>query len=94
MFPDDVPEYYPEFDTYCRSVTVNFGLSGLLSVHTPREMIEGYNDPLVEQLATMPIYEGGDSTTSPFLSLVNPPTHPTDNTVAFFTGVDDFTMTR
>ena len=57
-------------------------------------MIEGYNDPLIEQLALLPIYEGGDKTTSSFLALNNPPTHPTDNNVAFFTGVDDYTMTR
>jgi len=42
----------------------------------------------------MPIYEGGDNTTSPFLSLSNPPTHPTDNIIAFFTGEEDYTMTR
>ena len=57
-------------------------------------MIEGYTDPLVAQLASMPIYEGGDKTTSPVLSLVHPPTHPSNNTVAFFTGQEDYTMTR
>ena len=47
LYPENVPAIWPQFNTYCRSVTVNFGLSGLMSVHTPREMIEGYNDPLV-----------------------------------------------
>ena len=42
----------------------------------------------------MPIYMGGDATTSPVLALNNPPTHPTNNTVAFFTGEDDYRMTR
>ena len=37
---------------------------------------------------------GGDATTSPILALNNPPTHPTNNTVAFFTGEEDYTMTR
>jgi len=37
---------------------------------------------------------GGDNTTSAFLALNNPPTHPTDNNVVFFTGVDDYKMTR
>ena len=77
-----------------RSIAINFGLSGVLTIRSPREMIEGYTDPLVAELATMPIYMGGDKTTSPVLALVNPPTHPTDNTVAFFTGQEDYTMTR
>ena len=81
-------------DEYLRFVTINFGLSGLLTVRTPREMIEGYNDPLVEVISTTPIYMGGDATTSPFLALNNQPTHPTNNTVAFFTGQDDYEMTR
>ena len=44
---------------------------------TPREVIEGYNDPLVESLSEVPVYLGGDQTTSPFLSLnVDPTTTP------------------
>ena len=42
------PRYLPEFEKYLRFVTVNFGLSGLLGYYTPREIIEGYNDPLIE----------------------------------------------
>ena len=57
-------------------------------------MIEGYTDPLVATLNETPIYMGGDNTTSPILALNDPPTHPKDNTVAFFTGEDDYTMTR
>lgn len=94
LYPNDIPEAFPSFDGYLRSVAINFGLSGVLTIRSPRDMIEGYNDPLIEQLALLPIYEGGDKTTSSFLALNNPPTHPTDNNVAFFTGVDDYTMTR
>jgi len=94
LYPKKIPSYFPQMDGYLRSVAINFGLSGLITIRTPREMIEGYTDPLVAQLATMPIYMGGDATTSSFLALNNPPTHPTDNTVAFFTGQDDYTMTR
>ena len=57
-------------------------------------MIEGYNDPLVEALSQLPIYMGGDNTTSPNLSMLHPPTHPSDNEIAFFTGEDDYKMTR
>ena len=42
-----LPAYTPSFDRYLRFLTVNFGLGGLVSQHTPREMIEGYEDPLV-----------------------------------------------
>lgn len=87
--PADYSEF-SNFDGYLRSVAINFGLSGVLTVRSPREVIEGYTDPLVAQLATMPIYMGGDATTDPVLALNNPPTHPTNNTVAFFTGVDDY----
>lgn len=92
--PSHIPSYFPQFDDYLRSVTINFGLSGLLTVRSPREMIEGYTDPLIATLNETPIYMGGDNTTSPILALNDPPTHPKDNTVAFFTGEDDYTMTR
>jgi len=42
----------------------------------------------------MPIYEGGDQATSPFLSLDDPPTHPVPNRVTFFTGEEDHARTR
>ena len=97
LYPEQVKTDYPNFpdmQTYLRSVTVNFGLSGLLMYRTPRDVIEGYTDPLVATLAEIPIYMGGDATTSPFLAMNNPPTHPPNNTVAFFTGEDDYEMTR
>lgn len=94
LYPEQIPKEFPGFDAYLRSVAINFGLSGVLTIRSPREIIEGYTDPLVAQLATMPIYMGGDATTSPILALNNPPTHPTNNTVAFFTGEEDYSMTR
>lgn len=86
--------FFPAFEGYLRSITINFGLSGLITVRSPREMIEGYTDPLVATLNETPIYMGGDNTTSAFLALNNPPTHPTDNTVAFFTGEGEYEKTR
>ena len=48
LYPKDIPELlFPGFNDYLRSVAINFGLSGLVTVRTPREMIEGYTDPLV-----------------------------------------------
>ena len=95
LFPGDVPaDLFPAFNSYLRFVTINFGLEGLIMKLTPREMIEGYNDPLVETLNKTPLYMGGDNSTSAFLSLNDPPTHPKNNTVSFFTGEDDYRMTR
>ena len=42
----------------------------------------------------MPVYQGGDQTTSPFLAIDMPPTHPVNNPIAFFTGENDYLMTR
>ena len=61
---------------------------------TPREYIEGFTDPLLVALSDLPVYLGGDQTTSPFLSLDAPPTHPVNNPIAFFTGEDDYLQTR
>ena len=37
---------------------------------------------------------GGDQTVSPFLSLDAPPTHPKNNQISFFTGEDNYKLTR
>ena len=64
------------FQSYLRFVTMNFGLTGMFTFRSPREMIEGYNDPLIIQLSETPVYQGGDQTTPAKLALDNPPTHP------------------
>ena len=66
----------------------------MFTYKTPREFIEGYTDPLIEKLNGTPVYMGGDQTTSPVLSLDNPPTHPTDNRISFFTGEGNYKNTR
>lgn len=48
------------FLDYLKYITINFGLNGQYYFASPRDYIEGYNDPLLETLASMPIYEGGD----------------------------------
>ena len=82
------------FQSYLRFVTMNFGLTGMFTYRSPREMIEGYDDPLIIQLSETPVYQGGDQTTPPKLALDNPPTHPKDNPVSFFTGEDNYRNTR
>ena len=80
----------PTFQHYIRFTTINYGLTGLFIHKSPREMIEGYQDPLITTLHDTPVYMGGDQTASTILSLDNPPTHVADNPVSFFTGVDHY----
>ena len=68
LYPQDIWSFFPQFDEYLRFITINFGLSGLLTYRSPREIIEGYTDPLVEVLNETPIYMGGDKTTAAFLA--------------------------
>ena len=82
------------FQSYLKFVTLNYGVSGMFTYKTPREMIEGYTDPLIAKLNETPVYMGGDQTTSSFLSLDDPPTHPVNNPVSFFTGEGDYSITR
>lgn len=84
----------PAFKNYLKFITVNIGLNGAFISATPREFIEGYNDPLIETLISMPVYEGGDQTRSPFLALDMPTYHPVDNPIVFMTGADDSKNTR
>jgi hypothetical protein len=84
----------PGFLEYCKYTTINFGLNGLYYYASPQEYIDGFYDPLLLELQSMPVYMGGDQTTSPFLSIDSPPTHPVDNPIAFFTGEDDLSLTR
>jgi len=79
---------------YFRFVTVNYGVTGMFTYKTPREMIEGYSDPIIEKLNATPVYQGGDQLTSPVLSLDNPPTHPVDNPISLFTGEGNYLNTR
>ena len=82
------------FQEYIKFVTTSYGLTGIFTHRSPREMIEGYVDPIIEKLNGTPVYQGGDQTTSPLLSLDDPPTHPKDNPISFFTGEGDYKNTR
>jgi hypothetical protein len=69
-------------------------MGGLFVKRTPREYIEGYNDPVITDIAKQPLYKGGDRTTSPFLSILTTKLTPPNTTVALFSGIDDYMMTR
>lgn len=62
---------------------------GMFTERTPHELIKGYNDPLVQQLAELPPYLGGDQTADPFLSIEFSPTNPRNNSMAFLSGAGD-----
>ena len=66
----------------------------MFTERSPREVIEGYLDPLIENVNQKPVYNGGDSTIDPFISVNQPITNPPDNPIAFFTGTDNYLYTR
>jgi hypothetical protein len=70
------------------------GLGGIFVERTPYEYITGYEDPILKQLSLLPVYMGGDQTVSPTLSIASSPTTPPNNNIRFFTGVDDYSLTR
>lgn len=74
------------FKKYLKYATTQGGLFGFFTERTPKELIEGYNDPLVMGLAELPIFMGGDTLSSPFLSIIFSPVNTKDNRVAFFQG--------
>ena len=82
------------FKNYQKFLCINFGLNGALIDITPRQLIEGYDDPLLKLLNEMPVYEGGDQTRSSFFALDMPVTHPVNNSITFMTGYDDSELTR
>jgi hypothetical protein len=69
---------------YLRFIIVEGGMNGLFQYRTPREYIEGYLDPLIVLMGTMPVYNGGDTTNNPFMSLNSAPTGPLNNPIALF----------
>jgi len=79
---------------YVRFIMIQQGLGGLFVNRSPRELIEGYTDPIVSVLSQKPVWQGGDVTTPPFLSINNPPTNIKNNKVTLFTGVNDYKFTR
>jgi len=45
-------------------------------------------------MSQQPVYQGGDQTNDPFMSINNSPAYPKNNSMAFFTGTDDSAYTR
>ena len=79
---------------YIRFIAIEGGMGGMFLYRSPRDYIEGYEDPTVKFLTTVPLYKGGDKTTDPFLSINRALTTPANVSMSFFTGTDDYLMTR
>ena len=84
----------PQMAQYLRFIIIEAGLNGIFQYRTPREYIEGFIDPTVYQMSQQPVYQGGDQTNDPFMSINNSPAYPKNNSMAFFTGTDDSAYTR
>ncbi len=84
----------PSMSRYLRYMIIEQGLNGLFQHRTPKEYIEGFDDPLIYQMSQMPVYMGGDQTNPPNMAINRSPTLPPNNTIVMFTGTDDFTYTR
>ena len=53
---------------YLRYVTLQAGLGGIITRKTPREIIEGYNNTLIQNINDLSIFNGGDQTQNKFIS--------------------------
>lgn len=69
-----------------RYVTIQAGLGGIYTKKSPRQIIEGYNDTMIETLRAMPAYAGGDQTKDPLLAINKSATNPEGNVIGFFSG--------
>ena len=55
-------------------------------------MIEGYYDPMLQDVMNTPVYMGGDPSISAWISADNmTPTKPINAMISFMTGVNDYT---
>ena len=54
---------------YLRYLAVNVGLEPLYGKRTPREMIEGYESPLLTEMTSRSLLEGGMARASPEVSI-------------------------
>lgn len=79
---------------FIRFLTIEGSMGGMFVFRTPKEMCEGYNDPIVSTLSKEPVYKGGDATSSPLMSINTSPNSPNNYSIAFFTGEGDYLYTR
>lgn len=61
----------PNSQYYVRYTGLNFGLGGFFTEMTPRQVIEGYTDPILAKFQALPIYAFGDMTLNTWISADN-----------------------
>jgi hypothetical protein len=94
------PSFYnvfvsPNTNFYQRYIALNFGLGGFFAPLTPRQVIEGYTDSMLEMVKSTPVYMGGDMAIDSWISAdKSAATNPNDIPVVFNTGESDYTLTR
>jgi hypothetical protein len=69
---------------YIQFITLEQGFYGMFYYMTPRETIEGYDDPLILALSRTPVYLAGDATNPIKMGLNLDPLVPPNNNVALF----------
>ena len=79
---------------YAQYVAINFGLGGLITKQTPRQIIEGYTDSTVQKINSQSLLKGGDATIDANLSLQYPLSDSKKQRIAFFTGEDEAEISR
>lgn len=60
------------YTPYITYLTLNLGLGGLYKKLTPRQVIEGYMDPVLYKVQQTPVYMLGNPTISTYVSADKP----------------------
>lgn len=76
---------------YLKYVALNFGLGGLVTQRCPKELIEGYTDPVLDYYKNALIYYGGNAQIN---SMIQVDPMSSMNMVSFFTGEEEDDYTR
>ena len=85
----------PNLQDYLKFVTINFGMDSVIVSRTPREIIEGYNDKILQRIHDANPYTGGDKSLDPFVNAASPSSlFPANNTVMLLSGEDNHGLKR
>jgi len=84
----------PGTPNYIKYVALNFGLGGMFTYRSPRTFIEGYTDPVLSNLASSPIFWGGDGTVNPWIQVDPNNSTSLNNSVSYYSGDGNGLLTR
>ena len=57
---------------YTKFILQAYGFGALFTPITPKQLMEGYDDPVIKEISLTPPEAGGDPTVDYFLSINNP----------------------